>query len=142
MKELGNRTEVYKDENGGYHGDGFVIVELTDAEFAALEKLLEERDIPQEVREKTAWGEQFKKDLEQITLSARVAHRIRWATRWGDFQDDHGRLLSFREWAKAVLEGYEKHGKKGCYRWPLTGIRNFGVASYLELVEALKAAGL
>lgn len=133
MKELGQRYE-----NLDIGIKSVYIVELSAVEYAELEKLLEERDLPAETKEKREWAVQFNIRLRNLGMSSRTTNVL--ARREFQLRDEEAENLpSFDDWAKMVLDDYRARGLKGRYEGALSYARNFGIKSYLELVETLRS---
>lgn len=126
MKELGSRFDE--------HYRWTRIVELTDVEFLALEKLIESRDLNAEYAVRRERVERLRDCMRGLQVSTRV-FGVLYSNAW-DLSDNN---VSFGEWAQIVLDGYKEHGVKGHSYEPLSSLRNFGEKSYLELVKALES---
>lgn len=140
MKELGDRHEIFKREDGKHDANRFVIVELTGFEFDQVTKMLESRNLSAEEQQKEQWQKDFHAYIEVLDMSTRARYALLRAGRWSDMWDEFGKFNTFDEWVAEVLKAYKLHGKKGRYYSPLHYVRNFGEVSYLELVTALEAA--
>ena len=118
-----------------------IIVELTDHEYEEVKRMLGARDLPSELLVKRAAAKEFNAKVKQLNLSPRLENILRRGS-FSEYRNDSGELLVFDEWVEAIMGGYREHGALGRHHEPFVGMRNFGAKSYLELIEALRAADL
>jgi hypothetical protein len=123
----------------GYDVEWNILLGVTYEEMAIIEKFFETHDITDLERQWRQWREAFRHQLWALDLDSYLHNRLMSALNYkSPFRDDDDEFLSFEAWAQSVLEGYRRHGTRG-HNWPpLSGVRNFGIASYLKLIAALQ----